>query len=331
MTISPDNHDGTSSTWQALLEEKMSRRSLFKRVIAASAATSVALAGFETAAAAPQGAAPSAARLRPPFTPIKRSTADDLILPRGYRYNVVRIYGDMVAAGQPFGYNADHIGYFAIDALEGGRSSTDGLLTVNHEYPNALLQHGNLSGPKTAEQISIERTSLGLSVFRVQRRSDGSWSFADDALNRRVTGYTPCQLTGPVSGTAAVLGATEVAGSVGNCSGGETPWSTVLTCEENVDDFGTPATPGGFGYGWDDSYKKEHQGWVTEVDPFNPTATPRKHTRHGPLPPRECRATHQPERQSRRRTWAMTSRTRASISSSPTAPTIPPTASPTCG
>ena len=278
-------HDSSTSLWHQLLESRISRRSALKGSVAAAGASLLPLS-LETASAA-SADAPSAqargnvANTRPPFSPIRPSTADDLVLPRGYRYDVVRIYGDEIAAGQPFGYNADFTAYLPIDWLEGGQSSTDGLLWVNHEYPNPLLQHGNLAGPKTPEQIAIERTSVGGSVFRVQRQRNGRWAFVGDSHNRRVTGFTTCRLTGPVAGAAGVRGAVEVSGSVGNCSGGITPWGTILSCEENVDDYGAPLEQGGFGYGWDQSYVKEHQGWVTEVDIYNPSSTPLKRTAMG--------------------------------------------------
>ena len=272
------------SLWHQLLEARLSRRGALK---GGAVAAGAALLPLQLEAASAPHAAPSAtqrvpvALTRPPFQPIGPTTADDVVLPRGYRYNVVRVYGDEVAPGQPFGYNADFIGYFPIDGLEGGSSSTDGLLWVNHEYPNPLLQHGNIAGPKTAEQIAIERTSVGGSVLRVQRQRNGSWSFVSDSHNRRVTGFTPALLTGPAAGSAAVKGATQVTGSVGNCSGGVTPWGTVLSCEENVDDYGAPLEQGGSGYCWDQSYVKEHQGWIVEVDPYSPGDTPRKHTAMG--------------------------------------------------
>ena len=109
--------------------------------------------------------------------------------------------------------------------------------------------------------------------------SNGTWSFVSDALNRRITGFTPAMLTGPVAGSAYVNGVTEVTGSVGNCSGGLTPWGTVLSCEENVDDYGEPLEDDGSG--WDESYIPQQQGWIVEVDPFNASSSPRKHTALG--------------------------------------------------
>ena len=273
-------HDGSSSLWHQLLEARISRRGALKGSLVAGAASLLPLQ-LEVASAQPVAGqqAAQAANTRPPFRPINPTTADDIVLPRGYRYNPVRVYGDEVAPGQAFGYNADYIAYMPIDWLEGGRSSSDGLLWVNHEYNNPLLQHGYTGGPKTAQQIEIERYTVGGSIFRVQRQRNGSWTFVQDGHNRRVTGYTTCRLTGPAAGSPAVMGATEVSGSVGNCSGGVTPWGTVLSCEENVDEYGEPVTVP-FGSGWND-FNKAHYGWVVEHDPFNPNDTPRKHTAMG--------------------------------------------------
>lgn len=273
------------SLWHQLLDTHVSRRNLLKGGLVAAGATALPMQ-IDAASPAPgtagRGGRTTARQIsntQPPFTPIAPTNADDLVLPPGYRYNVVRIYGDEIAAGQPFGYNADFIGYFPIDWLEGGQSSTDGLLWVNHEYNNPMLMYGYMGGPKTPEQIAIERNAVGGSIFRVQRQADGGWAFVQDRHNRRITGFTTCRLTGPAVGAAGLGGVMEVSGSVGNCSGGITPWGTVLSCEENVDEYSVAVDKGGSG--WDASYNPKHQGWVTESDPYNPSHTPVKHTAMG--------------------------------------------------
>ena len=93
-----------------------------------------------------------------------------------------------------------------------------------------------------------------------------------------------------------------------NCSGGVTPWGTVLTCEENFNQYfanvnalpsGTVKSahqryglPGGAsGRRWENFYARfntaQHPnepfrfGWVVEVDPYDPSFQPRKRTALG--------------------------------------------------
>ena len=95
------------------------------------------------------------------FEPIEPSDADDLVLPEGFKYDVIRKWGDLVTPDRDYGYNNDYVAYFPIDTLEGGENSEDGLLWVNHEYPIALFV-SNYTNPdydtkKTPEQISKEK------------------------------------------------------------------------------------------------------------------------------------------------------------------------------
>ena len=78
-----------------------------------------------------------------------------------------------------------------------------------------------------------------------------------------------------------------------------TPWNTVLTCEENFQDYygeftddegnpqsGSRTEPEEFditaGYRWrddrDNAQPPEHYGWVVEIDPFDKNSKPRKHS-----------------------------------------------------
>jgi len=65
-------------------------------------------------------------------------------------------------------------------------------------------------------------------------------------------------------------------GTFQNCSGGVTPWGTVLTCEENYQHCygeckrGSAERDERMGtYGWSKFYENDptHYGWVVEVDP----------------------------------------------------------------
>lgn len=50
------------------------------------------------------------------FTPIEPSTKDELVLPKGYRYDVIASYGDKInPKGDTFGYNNDYTLFFPME------------------------------------------------------------------------------------------------------------------------------------------------------------------------------------------------------------------------
>ncbi len=231
----------------------------------------------------------------PFFKPIEPTDADELVLPEGFQYGVIRKWGDSVTPDRDYGYNNDFVAYFPIDALEGGENSEDGLLWVNHEYPVALFVSDytdpDYEAKKTREQISKEKAAVGGSVFRVKKK-DGAWEFVEsDEYNRRIDATTPVEVTGPAVGSEEMRmrGKTEVMGTLDNCSGGVTPWNTVLSCEENFQYYygeSSDEIPEGDAlaetYRWlddpDGVQPPEHYGWIVEVNPFDKDSKPRKHT-----------------------------------------------------
>lgn len=202
------------------------------------------------------------------FKPIEPTNKDDLILPKGYKYDVVAAYGDVInSKGDTFGFNNDFTLYFPING------DTRGLLWVNHEYSSDLFVHGarQKSGKYTKAQIEKMLYTQGGSIIEVYQDKDGLWKMdTNSKYARRITGLTPFQLTGPAKGSKAVGSATDVQGTFANCSGGMTIWGTVLSAEEN---FETTAEDAGL--------NDTHYGWIIEVDPFDPSFKPRKHTALG--------------------------------------------------
>jgi len=296
----PVNHESlpeTAGAWRALLSRKIQRRALMKGALLAGIAAGmpIPLRVAEAAEAALGQAAPvfppkqADSRLR--FKPIPPTTKDDIVLPSGYRYDLLAAWQDDIGAGK-FGFNADFTAFFPIDMLDKGldpnnvaigfarpnMSSADGYLLVNHEYVNPLfVSEYSGEGAKTEEQLKAEVAAVGMSVVRIKRNKNGRWAIdPKDALNRRIDARTPMMLTGAA---AKIDGGPKVTGTMANCSGGTTPWGTALSCEENFQDY-PPEAP--LGYGWPaDPYAKKHYGYVVEVDPFDSKSTPRKHTALG--------------------------------------------------
>ncbi len=220
------------------------------------------------------------------------------------------------AQKQQFGYNNDFVGYFP---LEG--SSEHGLLVVNHEYTNEEIMFPGLSGPQdtkeagfgqmTQDMADIEMAAHGGSVLEI-RKVDGRWQVVPDSkYNRRITtSDTEMELTGPVAGhallqTKADPTGKKVVGMVNNCAGGVTPWGTWLSAEENfhgyfwgkvaedsplaasLKRYGVPSNWYNWGAYYDrwDVTKEPNEahrfGWMVEIDPTDPTSTPKKRTAMG--------------------------------------------------
>lgn len=260
------------------------------------------------------------------FTEIaKRLAAEPQVAP-GYAITPLLSWGDpLFDQGTPFaplkqtpedqarrfGYNNDFIAYVP---LENG-SSTHGLLCVNHEYTILRLMFPNLEKVNerfqaTEAQGRIEQEAHGVSVVEVTHTAKGWKAQESSRYNRRITATTPIEIRGPAAGsprmqTAADPKGRRVLGTLANCAGGVTPWGTVLTCEENFDEYfanlpdGHPDdamrrryTIGNDSlYNWHlfderfDVTKEPNEchrfGWVVEYDPRDPASTPVKRTALG--------------------------------------------------
>jgi hypothetical protein len=228
------------------------------------------------------------------FAPIAPSQVDDLRLPAGFRYRPLMLWGDPVRPGERFGYNADFTAFFPLGA------SDEGLLWVNHEFVN--LRGSDVVGvweqtfPMVvggSPTVDDMKHDVGGSVLHVRWR-EGGWQFvADSRYNRRLTASTkqrPEPLTADGPAVADVFERHDVdglgraiEGTHSNCSGGQTPWGTVLTCEENVQSWVPDAVDasGRGSVGGRFQVLGSKYGWVVEVDPYDPASIPVKHTALG--------------------------------------------------
>lgn len=198
------------------------------------------------------------------FKSLEASSIDELILPQGYSYDIIRSYDDLILApDQRFGYNNDYIGFIPL-------SADTALLAVNHEFLDPL------DIPVEAEQ----RKAVGMSIIKIKKDNHNLWKFDEDAdaqqeFNRRITAETPCSVSGPVREIYS-----EMIGTLANCSGTVTPWQTVLTCEENYYLFDEV-------YRWKNFDSKQY-GWIVEINPLDPQSKPIKHTAMGRMAHENC-------------------------------------------
>lgn len=200
-----------------------------------------------------------------------------------------------------------------------GADSTHGLLCVNHEYSMpflmvpGLLDYDDGHAKATAERVAMEWQALGHSVMEV-RLVGGVWSrVPDSGYARRFTVTTPFAIMGPARGharmkTAADPEGTTALGTFHNCAGGVTPWGTILSGEENVHGYfvcdrealaashprelaGVESFDVKRNSPWRnfdprfDINQAPHEfnrfGWVIEIDPYDPSSTPKKRTALG--------------------------------------------------
>ncbi|HEY7639930.1 MAG TPA: PhoX family phosphatase [Steroidobacteraceae bacterium] len=208
------------------------------------------------------------------FKPIQGSKADAVVLPPGYKYDLVVRWGESLWSSSPdldaarladgvlleagaaerqqrqFGTNCDAIHFFPLDA-RGQR----GILCVNNEYTHDELLypgHPGLAGAlhsdtreyvsKYPQAVAVSKAAQGVSVVEIAR-IDGRWQMVKDShFNRRITAETPMDIGGPARGAALLRTQADpdgvrAFGTFGNCAGGETPWGTYLTAEENIQDY----------------------------------------------------------------------------------------------
>ena len=301
-------------------------KALSRRSVVGAGLTVAAVAALPSApvAAAPGGAPGKPGGPRRSGRPVTAigpvpSTVDALTVPQGYEWDTIIRWGDPILPGAPafdgarqspeaqagqFGYNNDYI-----DIIETNRSGTRAVLVANHEYTNEGIMFPPGTPPETV--IRTAWAAHGMSVVELTRRTRGDvWTYVPGArLNRRITLDAPFAVDGPAAGsdllkTKADPTGRTVLGTLNNCAGGTTPWGTVLSGEENFNQYfrATGTDPRERRYGlaatqdsrnWrsldprfdatTDDYRNEPNrfGWIVEVDPSDPTSTPVKHTAMG--------------------------------------------------
>ncbi|WP_245627403.1 PhoX family protein [Kribbia dieselivorans] len=321
----PDPNTSDNEYFGDIVAANASRRSVLKTgglmvAVGGLAAATSGVLGAEPAAAAPAG---KVAKKSPfgfeklPFVP---AATDKVVVPEGFEWSTIIAWGDPLWSDVPafdvtkqtaakqarqFGYNNDYVGLFRT------KNNNRAVLVVNHEYVNPEFMFSDFTSVDTMseEQLRITMAAHGMTVVEVERKNPEShWTYVKDAkLNRRIDAHSEFELVGPVRGHALVKTSADptgslVLGTVNNCAGGETPWGTVLSGEENFHGYFKPAaapTAEQKRYGITDPYmphwfqiekrwdlnqepnEVNRFGWVVEIDPMDPTARPKKLTAMG--------------------------------------------------
>jgi len=370
--VDPDdlpNNTSANPHFQQVLDQGLSRRGLLRgglggamaAMFAPLAAMSLTACGGDDNDTVPPNTgvppAPNPTETLLGFAPVGKTRADQSTVATGYTAATLLACGDPLAAGvsaykndgtdsnfaQRVGDCHDGVQYFGLSAANArdDMSSSRALLAMNHEYITSVFLHtaGPSARPRPASEVDIEVDCHGVSVIEVAKDNTGKFGYVQaSTFNRRMTGNTAIELSGPARGNALFVtkfstDGTRTRGSLNNCGNGKTPWGTLLTTEENWSGYffraagdqalrsaklnasfarygrsvtGTAAANSR--YGWEtagsgdkyarwntsqtgasldgsDDYRNEWfcQGYMVEMDPYDPASTIKKRTGMGRL------------------------------------------------
>ena len=254
--IDPICNQSPGDDFYDVVNRSMSRRRFLKGSLGA--AVAACLTSPLLAACAPSAPKRPDAAYRPlSFTAVATNRTDSVTVPKGYQTQTLLPWGTPLTdpnahykadgsntaleQASQIGSHHDGMHFFPIDIKQGGASSTEGLLVMNHEYidPDTLHTHGPSPLPRPQEEVYKELMAHGVSVAHIIKTPNNGWQLVEKSpYNRRITGATPMRMQGPVAGHDKLItryspDGTMTRGTINNCSHGYTPWGTFLTCEEN--------------------------------------------------------------------------------------------------
>lgn len=269
------------------------------------------------------------------FREVPHGADEHMHVAKGHSAHVLLAWGDPLFEGdgpfaprapsrasqeRRFGTENDFIAFLPLP--KGSQSSRRGLLCVNHEGsalhhmfegvrpPAAQARAGDDDGVKPFH-LEIEMAAQGHSIVEIER-VEGRWrAVRSSPFNRRIHAETTIEIAGPAAGHERLRTSDDptgrrVLGTFNCCSGGVTPWGTVLVGEENFNKYFT-GDPGACGaearnhtrcdvgreleFHWHriaprfdlarEPREPNRHGWVVEIDPFDPASTPKKRTALG--------------------------------------------------
>lgn len=260
--IDPVTNFSNNESFQSVLSSRMERRTVLKGAMGASLVSffGLSVAGCNSSSSDDTDTTPDGAGTpQVSFKAIPISREDTVVVPEGYNVQVLAPWGTPLTGSYPdyradgtnsgaeqeqqVGSHHDGMHFYPIDVKEGGSSSEEGLLVMNHEYVDVPVLHANgpslNDGQRPADEVRKEIAGHGISVAHIRKDENGVWDIVHGSpYNRRVTAGTPMDIAGPVRGTDLVVtrystDGTRTRGTINNCAHGVTPWNTYLTCEEN--------------------------------------------------------------------------------------------------
>ena len=261
---------------------------------------------------------------------------DDIVLPEGFIYDLIGAWGDRIGDSRfgynndylSFVETSPNQGFLTInfEYISGKTWMQTYSTAIGKSLPfeevkaAAAASEGKINAfalseddPLKAKIKEIAKECLidqGIGVISIRRNPDGKWERTFSSADRRLSGISGLedgrylQATGPAvavfnkpdkQGYDDRLGS-RIIGTFHNCSGGTTPWGTVLSAEENYH-YQVPEPVMADGSSQDPSKTPfvitdkavngqgnvfglagNKYGWMVEIDPANPNNSGTKHT-----------------------------------------------------
>jgi uncharacterized protein len=261
---------------------------------------------------------------------------DDLVLPEGYEYQVIAAWGDRVGDSRFGYNNdylslietAPNEGYLTVnfEYISGATWVSTYSTVIGKQLPFAEVKAQTNEddeidaftlpedNPLKAQIKEISREGLidqGMGVISLRRNPTGKWERTYSKSDRRITGISgldnPKQLLKSTGAATKIftkkdkLGYEDdlgdrIIGTFQNCAGGTTPWGTVLSAEENIQDQvpepvmadGSSLNPSEKPFLFNDEeldgranvfgLAGNKYGWLVEIDPADADDYGTKHT-----------------------------------------------------
>ena len=210
------------------------------------------------------------------LTPLRPVLNDELLFSPEISFYPLIERLTKISPNLEYGDNNDFLTF-----LPSNNKNDEGLLWINHEYPEIEKLFDEF-GTRVMNKKMVDacKKRVGGTIVKIKKNSEGKFVIVEgDPANFRIDANTSI----PIISENLILGTKNATGTFANCSGGLTPWGTILTCEENYDDFvgevsydeqGNRHYDDNSKYQWTkfDSYTPEHYGWVVEINPMTKKA-----------------------------------------------------------
>ena len=165
--IDPVTNFSDNASFQSVLSSRLERRTVLKGAMGASLVGFFGLtaAGCNSSSSDDSAGTPGVGSPQVRFTSIPVSREDTVLVPEGYSVSPLAPWGTPLTGSYPdyradgtntgadqeqqVGSHHDGMHFFPIDVRQGGASSEEGLLVMNHEYVDVPVFHAN--GPSLVD------------------------------------------------------------------------------------------------------------------------------------------------------------------------------------